>query len=87
MKIDVEQGLSAFFSCGPEWMVEDHAFVPRPGSSSEDAGWLVGTAPKWVTQQSALTVFDAARPGDPFLARAWLDQPMPLEFHGDFRGT
>ncbi len=87
VKIDVEQGAVETFSYGPEWMVEEHVFVPRPGSTREDDGWLVGTALNWVKQQTALTVFDAARPDQAFLARAWLESPMPLGLHGDFRSA
>ena len=85
VKIDVEQGRSQIFNYGAEWMVEEHVFVPRPGATREDDGWLVGTALNWVKQQTALTIFDAAHPDRPFLARAWLDNAMPLGLHGDFR--
>ncbi|WP_333590793.1 carotenoid oxygenase family protein [Brevundimonas sp.] len=85
VKIDLERGGNQYFDYGPDWMVEEHVFVPRPGAQDEDDGWLVGTALNWTAQKSALTIFDAARPGDGFIARAWLDTPMPLGLHGHFR--
>ena len=87
IKIDLDEGRNGVFSYGAEWMVEEHVFVPRPGGVREDDGWVVGTALNWAKGQTALTVFDAMRPGDGPLARAWLDQAMPLGLHGDFRSA
>lgn len=85
VKIDLEQGRNQTFHYGSDWMVEEHVFVPKPGAVDEDDGWLVGTALNWVDQQSALTIFDATRPGEDFVARAWLGATAPLGLHGDFR--
>lgn len=87
MKIDLDGGRNGVFSYGAEWMVEEHVFVPRPGGVGEDDGWVVGTALNWLRGRTALTVFDATRPGEGPLARAWLDQSMPLGLHGDFRSA
>jgi carotenoid cleavage dioxygenase len=87
IKIDLDEGRNGVFSYGPDWMVEEHVFVPRPGGIREDDGWVVGTALNWARGQTALTVFDAARPDVGPLARAWLDQAMPLGLHGDFRSS
>ncbi len=83
-KLDVDNGHSQYFRYGPEWLVEEHVFVPRPAASAEDDGWLVGTALNWKRQQSALTIFDARHPGRGFMARAWLDKTVPLGLHGNF---
>ena len=84
VKIDMENGKDQIFRYGPEWMIEEHLFVPRPGGVEEDDGWLVGTALNWKKQKSAFTIFDAAHPERGFLARAWLDVAMPLGLHGQF---
>ncbi|MCU0881777.1 MAG: carotenoid oxygenase family protein, partial [Hyphomonadaceae bacterium] len=83
-KFDLESGHHALASFGPDWMVEEHVFVPRPGATAEDDGWLVGTALNWRRQQTALNVLDARNPQAGPLARAWLDVAMPLGFHGQF---
>lgn len=83
-KIDTETGKTALARYGNNWMVEEHVFVPRPGGSGEDDGWLIGTALNWKRQQTALSIFDARRLDDGPVARAWLDVAMPLGFHGQF---
>jgi all-trans-8'-apo-beta-carotenal 15,15'-oxygenase len=83
-KLDVETGRHSFAQYGPDWMVEEHVFVPRPGATAEDDGWLVGTALNWRSQKTALSVFDARHLERGVLARAWLEVAMPLGFHGQF---
>jgi all-trans-8'-apo-beta-carotenal 15,15'-oxygenase len=83
-KFDTRRGTVQLFAYGDDWMAEEHVFVPRPGGTAEDDGWLLGTALNWKRQQTALSLFDARRPGAGPIARAWLDVPMPLGFHGQF---
>jgi all-trans-8'-apo-beta-carotenal 15,15'-oxygenase len=83
-KLDQETGRHAFATYGPDWMVEEHVFVPRAGGTREDDGYVIGTALNWRQQKTALSVFDARRLERGPLARAWLDVAMPLGFHGQF---
>jgi all-trans-8'-apo-beta-carotenal 15,15'-oxygenase len=83
-KLDLERGRHSFAAYGPDWMVEEHVFVPRAKAGSEDDGWLIGTALNWKAQKTALSIFDARRPDAGPLARAWLEVAMPLGFHGQF---
>lgn len=83
-KFDLETGRQTFAVYGDDWMVEEHVFVPRPGASTEDDGWLVGTALNWRRQKTALNIFDARNLAAGPLARAWLDVAIPLGFHGQF---
>jgi all-trans-8'-apo-beta-carotenal 15,15'-oxygenase len=83
-KLDMDHGRHSFAQYGPDWMVEEHVFVPRPGSLREDDGWLIGTALNWREQNTALSVFDARHLERGPLARAWLEVAMPLGFHGQF---
>jgi all-trans-8'-apo-beta-carotenal 15,15'-oxygenase len=88
-KLDVDTGRHSFAQYGPDWMVEEHVFVPRPnstgeGATAEDDGWLVGTALNWRRQKTALSVFDARHLERGVVARAWLEVAMPLGFHGQF---
>lgn len=83
-KLDIETGRHSFAAYGPDWMVEEHVFVPRPGATREDDGWLIGPALNWRLQKTALTVFDACNPQRGPIARSWLEVAMPLGFHGQF---
>jgi all-trans-8'-apo-beta-carotenal 15,15'-oxygenase len=83
-KLDMDSGHHSFAQYGPEWMVEEHVFIPRPGGTREDDGWLIGTALNWRQQKTALSVFDARHLERGAIARAWLDVAMPLGFHGQF---
>lgn len=83
-KLDLDTGHQAFAYYGADWLAEEHVFVPRPGGTREDDGWLVGTALNWKKQRTVLNILDAKDPGAGPLARVWLDQALPLGFHGQF---
>ena len=83
-KVDLERGGVTHARYGRGWMAEEHLFVPRPGATREDDGWLVGTALHLPGARTALTVFDATRPSEGPLARLWLDTALPLAFHSQF---
>ncbi|RTL43389.1 MAG: carotenoid oxygenase [Burkholderiales bacterium] len=84
MRLDIESGAREGFSFGAGTVVEEHVMVPRPGSSREGEGWLVGTGYDMGRQRSFLTVFDAMRLADGPVARAWLPYWVPYGFHGRF---
>ena len=75
-------GKSNTFSFGPDRLVEEHLFVPKPGSSDEADCWLVGTALNTKTKASELWVFDAANVSDGPVAIWTADYAWPLGFHG-----
>ena len=72
------------FDYGPGVLPEEHVFVPRPFPRGEDDGWLLGPFLDYERGASGLAVFDARHIADGPLARAWLDYPLPLAFHGHF---
>jgi all-trans-8'-apo-beta-carotenal 15,15'-oxygenase len=84
VKMDLRTGANQRFAFGDGWLAEEHVFVPRPGSTREDDGWLLGTALNYKRAQTCLNVFRADRLSDGPVARAWLDAAMPLGFHGQF---
>ena len=84
IRMDLRTGRNQRFGFGDGWLAEEHVFVPRPGSTREDDGWLVGTALNYQRAQTCLNVFRADRLADGPIARAWLDAAMPLGFHGQF---
>ena len=84
VKRDLENGATESFDYGRGVLPEEHVFVPRPDSRNEDDGWLLGHFLDYERGASGLAVFDARRVSDGPLARAWLDYPLPLAFHGHF---
>ena len=83
-KRDLERGTVDAYDFGAGVMPEEHVFVPRREARSEDDGWLIGTFLDYRRGVSGVAVFDARRPGDGPVARAWLDYPLPLGLHGHF---
>lgn len=77
-------GNTTRFNYGEDFIVEEHIVVPRPGSSKELDGWIIGTAFNAKRQQSCVSVFAATRIADGPVARAWLPYWIPLGFHGNF---
>jgi all-trans-8'-apo-beta-carotenal 15,15'-oxygenase len=72
------------FCYGEHVLVEEHRFVPRPGSHRDDDGWLVGTALDAAHGEHLLAVFDARHVEDGPMCEARLPRPMPLSFHAAF---
>lgn len=81
---DVTAGKSEVWRYGSDILAEEHVFVPRPGSTSADDGWLVGTLLDARTQRSGIAILDAQHVEDGPLAQAWLPYAVPLGFHGTF---
>ena len=85
VKRDLERdGIAESFDYGPGVLPEEHVFVPRPSPHGEDDGWLLGPFLDYGRAASGLAVFDARHVADGPVARAWLDYPLPLAFHGHF---
>jgi len=84
MRLDLDSGRRERFVFGPEVVVEEHVMVPRPGSSREGEGWLLGMGYDIVRRRSFATVFDAQALGQGPLARIWLPYWVPYGFHGRF---
>ena len=83
-RIDTETGIADSFEYGDRFIVEEHVFVPRPGTMTETDGWLVGTVLDLDDQVTRISLFDAARLSDGPIAWVSLPYPLPLGFHGTF---
>ncbi len=59
-------------------------FVPRPGASREDEGWVLALCHDAPSDRAFLAVYDAGRIPDGPIARAWFDHQVPITFHGTF---
>jgi all-trans-8'-apo-beta-carotenal 15,15'-oxygenase len=82
--IDTESGRRDVHRYGADVMVEEHVFVPKPGSRKPGQGWLVGTLLDHRRDRSGVAVLDAEHVADGPLAQAWLPYTVPLGFHGWF---
>ncbi|MBK9036990.1 MAG: carotenoid oxygenase family protein [Myxococcales bacterium] len=64
--------------------VSEPVFVPRPGATAEDDGWVVALVYDGRADASYLAVLDGVRLEDGPIARAWFDHPVPITFHGSW---
>jgi all-trans-8'-apo-beta-carotenal 15,15'-oxygenase len=72
------------FDFGPRHLVEEVVFVPRPGSSEEFDGWLIGTTVNLDAKATELHVFDARRVQQGPIAAWRAPVALPVTFHGVF---
>ncbi len=57
-------------------------FVPR--DTREEAGWILQLFQDPTLQQSYLAILDAEHIADGPVAKIWLNEPVPMTFHGTF---
>ncbi|MBL8520145.1 MAG: carotenoid oxygenase family protein [Betaproteobacteria bacterium] len=84
MRLDTETGKTDVAAMGNGISLEEHVLVPKPGSSKEGEGWLVGVGFDAARQQSFATVWDAMRLSSGPVAIARLPYWTPYCFHGHF---
>ena len=81
MRHDIGRGHTDHYRYGADVMVEEHLFVPRPGSTREGDGWLVGTALDLAKGRTLFSVFEAQRLADGPVAQAEMPRLMPFGLH------
>lgn len=81
---DTETGDTDAYVYDADFIPEEHIFVPRPGSSTEAEGWVIGTALDLDRGITQLAAFDAIRIREGPVAVARLPYALPLGFHGIF---
>ncbi|MDC7694381.1 carotenoid oxygenase family protein [Asticcacaulis sp. DXS10W] len=86
-RVDLTTGAVDRYGYGSDYLVEEHVFIPRSGSTREGDGWLLGTALHWPTRRTCLSLFDAANISNGPAACAWLPVAAPLGLHGQFIPT
>lgn len=69
---------------GRHQVSEEAVFTPRPGSSAEGDGWIVGTSLNLKARATELHVFDARRVADGPVCTWRAEVPLPVGFHGVF---
>ncbi|MEM7017810.1 MAG: carotenoid oxygenase family protein, partial [Pseudomonadota bacterium] len=82
---DMETGKEMRYQAGDNINLEEHIFIPKPGGTGEDEGWLMGTLLDWKAGVTRVQILDAAHIEGGPIATASLDYPLPLGFHGNFR--
>jgi len=79
---DWSSGKSQTMDLGSNYMVEEHLFVPKPGSAAERDSWLVGTALNIREQAMEVSVYDAGSLASGPVAVWRAAYPWTLGFHG-----
>ena len=81
-KVDVETGAVRVFDPGPGCYPSEPVFVPRPGGSAEDDGWVLALVYDAHAGRSHVAIVDGT--SGETIARAWFDHHVPPTFHGGF---
>ena len=76
-------GVSQMYCPAGNILVEP-TFVPRPGGTAEDDGWVLTVGYEEARHRSRLMIFDAAHVDDGPVAEAWLPFHLPMSYHGAF---
>ncbi len=72
------------YSYGPDWIAEEHLYVPRPNAPQTQPGWVLGTALHRASGRTTLSVFEASALADGPVAQLALPYGLPLGLHGQF---
>lgn len=81
---DVETGRTEQYSYGPDHMVEEHLFVPEPGTAPGSEGWVLGSALDLKRRRTVLSCFRSGRLAEGPVAQAELPYALPLGLHASF---
>lgn len=84
LKLDLESGKQQLWSAAPRGFVGEPVFVPRPGSSEEDDGWLLTVVYDAAHQRSDVVILDANDFSKGAIARLHLKHHIPYGLHGSF---
>ncbi len=84
MRLDVETGKTDRYEFADDTVLEEHIIVPKPGSTREGEGYLIGAGFDVARQQSFATVFDALNLAAGPMTIVRLPYWTPHCFHGRF---
>lgn len=84
LKLDQKTGEQQVWSAAPRGFVGEPVFVPRPGSSKEDDGWLLVLVYDAAHHRSDLVILDARNLHKEPVARLHLNYHIPYGLHGNF---
>lgn len=81
-RFDLHTGQMDSYFAGPCHSLQEVCFVPRPGSSAEGDGYLIGVASNFREMRSELVVVDAQNLAEGELARVILPFRSTVQVHG-----
>lgn len=84
LKIDPESGQQAVWSAAPKGFVGEPVFVPRPGSTQEDGGWVLTLVYDAAHDRTDVVILNGADFSQGPVARLHLKHPIPYGLHGSF---
>jgi all-trans-8'-apo-beta-carotenal 15,15'-oxygenase len=84
IKLDRETGAQQLWTAAPTGYVNEPVFVPRPGSTQEDDGWLLAMIYDGAKDRSAVVILDAADLNKGAVATLWLTHHIPYGLHGSW---
>ncbi|MFF5075607.1 carotenoid oxygenase family protein [Actinoplanes sp. NPDC000266] len=84
IKVDTETGTTTLHEYGAGRVTMEPAFVPRPGATSEDDGWILSVVHDATVNRAELVVLDAADLAADPVARVHLPSRVPFGFHGNW---
>ena len=86
-QVDLARQTTEFHRYPEDQIPEEHIFVPRPNSSDEGDGWVIGTTHNWRAQRTEVNVFASGKLADGPIFVAELPYAIPLGLHGKFRSA
>ncbi|MGD1905757.1 MAG: carotenoid oxygenase family protein [Leptolyngbyaceae cyanobacterium] len=84
LKHDLETGTEQIWSEAPRGFMGEPIFVPRPGNTVEDDGWVLCLTYNAARQCSDLIILDAQQIAAGPIARLKLSHHVPYGLHGSF---
>ncbi|TVQ57786.1 MAG: Apocarotenoid-15,15'-oxygenase [Spirulina sp. DLM2.Bin59] len=86
VKFDFEMGTKQFYSFAPQGFMTEPVFVPKPGATAEDAGWILMLVYDAARHGSDLVIVDAADIAAGPIASVHLKIHIPYGLHGNWTG-
>lgn len=84
LKIDPETGEQQLWSAAPKGFVGEPVFVPRPGATAEDQGWVLTLVYDAAHDRTDVVILDGTDLHQGPVARLHLKHPIPYGLHGCF---
>lgn len=84
LKIDPETGEQQLWSAAPRGFVGEPVFVPRPGSRTEDDGWVLTLVYDAACDRTDVVILEGTNLSQGPLARLHLKHHLPYGLHGCF---
>ena len=84
VKLDLETCQQQLWSAAPKGFMSEPIFVPQPGGSNEDDGWLLAMVFDAERDRSYVAVLDASNVDREPIAKLHLKHHVPYGLHGSF---